>query len=199
MQKADFGGGLRREAVAFSSDTKGYMGTGYDGDNDLKDFWSYDPSSDSWSELNGFGGDKRRGATSFTIGNKVYMGTGTSNGQNRTDFWEFNLEFETWSRLKDLDEEDDYYISRTSAVGLALNGYGYIVTGNSGGASGTIWEYNPSNDTWEEITRLEGTVREDAIGFSNGSRGFVLLGRSGSLYLDDIFELFPQEEYNDED
>ncbi|CAH8284029.1 galactose oxidase-like protein [Mariniflexile fucanivorans] len=198
-QKADFGGGVRRAAVEFGINGKGYIGTGNDGDNDKKDFWKYDPIADSWSELVGFGGEKRIDATTFTINDKVYLGTGVNNGLYKVDFWEFDPTTEVWTRKNDLDEDDDYSVVRSNAVGLTIGGLGYIATGYYGGAVGSIWEYDPTLDEWEEISDLEATVRQDAVAFSNGSRGFVLMGRTGSLYLDDIYELFPLDDYDDED
>ncbi|MBZ9631594.1 galactose oxidase [Salegentibacter sp. LM13S] len=198
-QKADFMGGSRREAIGFGAEGRGYVGTGYDGKNDRKDFYKYDPGTDKWSEVVGFGGDKRRGATSFSIDGLVYLGTGESNGIYQTDFWVFDPSTEVFSPLNDLDEEDDYYVTRSYAVGFEMEGLGYIATGYSGGALSTIWEYDPLDDTWEEITQLEGTARQDATYFSTGDRAYISMGRSGSLYLDDIYELYPQQEYDDED
>jgi len=198
-QIADFGGGLRRFAVSFGVNGVGYVGTGYDGDNDLKDFWKYTPATDTWSELVGFGGDKRRDATTFTIEGKVYLGTGISNGSYKTDFWVFDPTTETWDALTDLDDDDDYSIVRSNAVGFSMDGLGYIATGYYGGAMTSIWEYDPYNDVWEEITNLEATARQDATAFSTGSRAFVTLGKTGTLYLDDTFEVFPQDDYDDED
>ncbi|WP_350355204.1 hypothetical protein [Leeuwenhoekiella parthenopeia] len=63
----------------------------------------------------------------------------------------------------------------------------------------STWEYDPLLDEWENITALEATARQDAVGFSTGLKGIVSLGRTGSLYLDDTYELFPQQEYDDED
>mgnify|MGYP003639379894 CR=1 FL=1 len=198
-QKANFGGGVRRAAVEFGINGMGYIGTGNDGDNDKKDFWKYNPQTDTWSELVGFGGEKRVDATTFIIDNKVYLGTGVSNGLYKVDFWEFDSSTEVWTRLTDLDDDDDYSITRSNAVGLSINGLGYIAAGYYGGAISTIWEYDPLLDTWEEITSLEATARQDAVGFSNGSRGYVLMGRTGSLYLDDIYELYPQDDYDETD
>lgn len=198
-QKADFGGGVRIGAVSFAVNGSGYIGTGYDGDNDKKDFWKFDPDTNQWSEVVGFGGDKRRYATTFILYNKVYLGTGISNGIYQEDFWEFDPETEIWTRKNDLDEEDDYSITRSNAVGFNVGGLGYIAAGYSSGALNSIWEYEPTLDEWEEISNLEGTVRQDPISFSNGSRAFVLLGRTGSLYLDDCFELFPQDDLDEDD
>lgn len=196
---ADFPSTPRRSAVAFGINGFGYFGTGFDGDNDRKDFWKYDPSTDSWSELVGFGGDKRRAATTFTIGDMVYMGTGVSNGIYLDDFWAFDPSTESWTQKLDLDEEDDYTIVRSNAVGFTLNDYGYIACGTYGGTLQTIWEYDPSTDTWESKTSFERTSRQDAVAFSNNARAFIGLGRSGSLYLDDLEEFLPYDEYEDED
>tara|TARA_R110002074_G_scaffold215713_7_gene385537 strand:- start:1052 stop:2050 length:999 start_codon:yes stop_codon:yes gene_type:complete len=198
-QKADFGGGVRRGAVGFGVNNMGYIGTGYDGDNDKKDFWKYNPTTNEWEELVGFGGAKRRDATSFIINDKVYLGTGVSNGQYEEDFWMFDPQTEVWTRKQDITEDSDNYLLRSNAVGFSINGLGYIVAGYNNGALGDVWEYSPSSDEWEEISRLEATIRQDPTSFSNGSRGFVLLGRTGSLYLDDNYELFPQEEFNEDD
>jgi len=194
-----FAGSPRRGAVAFNSENAGYVGTGFDGDNDKKDFWKFDPSSNTWSELVGFGGNKRRDAATFTLGDKVYLGTGVSNGQNQDDFWVFDLESETWTALLDLDDDDDYAIIRNNAVGFSIGDKGYFATGSNFGTTVTIWEYNPATDLWEEKTSYEGASREGAIALYNGTRAFLGLGRTGSLYLDDIDEFFPNQEEDEDD
>ncbi|SHI54435.1 Galactose oxidase, central domain [Mesonia phycicola] len=196
---ADFGGGVRRSATGFAINGTGYVGTGYDGDNDLKDFWKYNPSTDQWTEMVGFGGGKRRDAAYFILNDLVYFGTGVTNGVYNTDFWQFDPSSEVWTRLNDLDEEDSYSVVRSNAVGFSQAGYGYFATGYNGGALDTIWEYDPTNDDWEKITEFEATARQDAVSFSTATRAFVLLGRTGSLYLDDNYEVFTQDEYDEED
>lgn len=199
IQKTSFGGGARRAAVSFEANGFGYAGTGYDGDNDKKDFWKYNSSTDEWDEILGFAGDKRRDAVTFKIDDKAYLGTGVSNGIYVDDFWEFDPNTEVWSRLKDLTEEDDYNVVRSNAVGFSIEGIGYIATGYTGGATGSIWAYEPITDTWEESTSLEAYVRQDAVSFTKPNSALILLGRSGSLYFDDNYEFFPNEEYNEDD
>ncbi|WP_452232284.1 Kelch repeat-containing protein [Lacinutrix sp. MEBiC02595] len=201
-QIADFGGSPRYGAVGFSSDSYGYVGTGYDG-SDKKDFWKYDPIADTWQENFGFGGDKRRDAVTFTIGNDAYLATGISNGVYEEDFWVFNLDTETWTELEDLDDDDDddddYDITRSSAVAFTIGGKGYIACGEYVTSISTVYEFNPSNQDWEEKTDFELFSRRDAISFSNGERAFVALGRNGTLYLDDNMEFFPNQEQDDDD
>ncbi|MEL4307550.1 Kelch repeat-containing protein [Joostella sp. CR20] len=196
---ADFPGTHRRSATAFSVDGYGFVGTGFDGDNDRKDFWKYDPTADTWTELEGYGGTKKRAATAFVLDGIAYLGTGVSNGVYLDDFWSFDPSTNQWTKLLDLDEEDSYNIVRSNAVSFTMNGYGYVVSGQQSGAVASAWQYNPIDDTWEEMTSFEGSSRQDAIAFSNGVRSFVGLGRTGSLYLDDLDEFFPDMEYDDED
>src|SRR4051812_5693538 len=57
--KSAFPGVPRERAVAFSLNGKGYLGTGYNRDQEkeeLRDFWEYDPATDTWTQLNDFGG-----------------------------------------------------------------------------------------------------------------------------------------------
>ncbi|AWG20324.1 galactose oxidase [Flavobacterium faecale] len=198
-KKADFAGSARYSAVGFQVGGKAYFGTGYDG-NYLKDFYQYDATADSWTLVSGFGGNKRRNAAVFVINDKAYLGTGVNSGAYQTDFWEFNPATDVWTKKRDLDDDeedhDTYLITRSNAVGFAMNGLGYIGCGEY---SKTIWEYNPTTDIWNEKTALEGSARTDAIGFSINQRGFILLGKSGTSYFDDAWEFKPQDEQSDDD
>ncbi|WP_281751294.1 Kelch repeat-containing protein [Neptunitalea chrysea] len=198
-QVADFPDDPRRGGVGFAGTSYGFFGSGTDGDNDRKDFWKYDPSLDNWTEVVGFGGGKRHDATTFTIDNMVYFGTGVSNSTYLTDFWSFNTDTEVWTRLEELDDDDDYDVVRSNAAGFAINGYGYVACGVYSSQINSVWEYDPSNDTWEEKTDFELTTRRDPVAFSNGTQGYVLLGRNGTSYLDDMMEFYPFDEYDDED
>lgn len=193
---ATFSGEARRAAVGFGSDTAGYIGSGFDGLNDRKDFWRYTPETDTWQEIYGYGGNKRREGTTFAINNEVYFGTGISNGSYPDDFWKFNTTTETWTRLTDLDDDDDYSIVRSGATGFTMGAYGYICGGDNGN---TVWEYDPVNDVWDRKTAFEAASRTDAVAFSNGTRGFVALGKSGSYYFDDMMEFKPFEDQDDDD
>src|SRR5580765_7934112 len=77
-QKADFGGGQRSMAVAFSIGDKGYVCTGHDGGGILKnDLWEYDPATNVWTKKADFPGPARNWAVGFSIRSKGYVGTGS--------------------------------------------------------------------------------------------------------------------------
>lgn len=198
-QIADYSGTARYGAVGFNSDTRGYVGTGFDGSGDKKDFHRYDPATDTWEQVFGFGGDKRRDGTTFSIGTDVYLLSGVSNGIYEEDFWVFDTTTETWTALDDIDSDTNAIILRANAVGFTLNGMGYIATGEAGATLGTVWEFDPADQSWTERTQFERLARRDAIAMSNGERAFVALGRNGTLYFDDNMEFFPTEEQNDDD
>jgi N-acetylneuraminic acid mutarotase len=202
-QKTDFAGTARYSAVGFQAANKAYFGTGYDG-NYLKDFYQYTPSNDTWTLVNGFSGNKRRGASTFVIDNKVYLGLGVNSGTYQVDFWMFDPATDTWTRKNDIDQDtsddysynDEYVLIRSSASAFSMNGLGYIGCGEN---TRTIWEYDPSSDIWSEKTALEGSARTDAIGFAIKERGFILLGRTGSSYFDDVWEFKPFDTQSDDD
>lgn len=179
--KSKFPGGKRIGAIAFSIDSKGYVGTGLDGNTFQfrKDFWEYDPSTNKWTQKADFGGAARTGAVALSIQNRGYVGTGFGdiNGQ-RKDFWEYNAATDSWIQRADFTG-----LPRASAVGFSLGDKGYIGTGgvydsscSCGGASIDIWEYDPQTDLWNQKIEFGGEARSGAVGFSVDGKGFIGLG-----------------------
>ncbi|MDX6746912.1 galactose oxidase [Polaribacter sp. PL03] len=199
-QKADFGGTARYGAIGFSIGNDGYIGTGYDG-SEQKDFWKYNVAADTWEQSVGFGGEKRQNASVFTINNVAYIGLGIHNGAYEEDFYSYDGN--NWTRLTDLDDDDDddddFEILLSSGVGFSLNGKGYITTGISGAITTESWSYDPTTDTWEELPAFEGSARQNASAFTFADKAFVLMGRSGSYYFDDVWEFRPDELENEDD
>lgn len=197
-RKADFMGSARYNAIGFFVNNKGYIGTGYDG-NWLKDFYEYDPTNDKWTQIVSLGGSKREEAIAFVIENKAYVTTGRNNGAYVYDLWAFDSSTAQWTQKLDIDEEDDYVVYRNGAVAASLNGLGYVFTGTNGTSLGTVWEYDPTSDTWEEKTALEGSVRTNAVSFVVNGRLFIATGNYGGTRLDDTWEFKPMDDYDEDD
>lgn len=199
-QKADFAGTARYGAIGFAINGNGYVGTGYDG-SQQKDFYKYDATTDSWEQAVGFGGEKRQDASVFVINEVAYIGLGIHNGAYEEDFYSFDGT--NWTRLTDLDDDDDddddYEILLSGGVAFSLNGKGYVATGVSSSIASEVFEYTPSTDTWEEVPDFEGTSRQDASSFTFDDKAYVLMGRSGSYYFDDVWEFRPDELENEDD
>ena len=194
---ASFPGTARHTAVGFALNGFGYVGTGFDG-SEQKDFYKYDPNTESWNSIVSMGGAKRSGAFVFVIDDIAYIGGGINNGSYQFDLWALDGNTELWSQKTDLDE-DDYSIARTEATAFTIGGYGYLATGSNSTLVGTVWEYVPGLDIWQEKTGFEGTLRTGASSFSDGLRAYVLLGRSSGSRFDDIWEFLPFETYEEDD
>ncbi len=193
----------RYGAIALSLNNKGYVGSGYGaleptgGANDLKDWWEYDPTANTWTRKTSIGGSKRSNAFGFVIDGQGYVGGGTNNGTYPTDFWKYNQESDLWVELNPLDDTDDsdytYAIQRESPATFVVNGLGYMCGGTYSAITSTVWEYNPGTDLWTQKSSFEGTSRDAAVGFAVGSYGYVATGRNGStLRFDDIWKFDPQ-------
>ena len=218
-QKASLGdsNGLkpRYNAVAFGIGNNGYVSTGNDSINFLKDVWQYDAIADKWTKKIDFPGSARDQAVSFVYNNKGYIVTGLgTNGTTLNDFYSFDPskpDASAWSQLRYIsnfspNSYDDGYISivRYNAVGFVMtqtvsDGGGdraYITTGSAGS---TTWAYNFATDLWNQKTSYEREARSGAVGFSVLNRGFVGLGTSGSSAFSNFDEWKPDQVYNHDD
>lgn len=200
---APFPGSERYGAVAFGLPGKGYVGCGYDG-NYQKDFYSFNPKTNTWEQIVSIGGSKRRDATAFVIDDIAYVCCGQNNGEYVDDFWKFDQSTGKWEQLRDIsnssddDYDDDYSIVRTLGVAFVIDGAAYITCGESGSVRSDSWKYYPSTDLWENVAKFKGTARTSTAAFSNGSRGYVVTGKSSTYRFDDIWELHPYEYDEDE-
>ena len=191
MQKSDFVGTERTGAVGFVIDNKGYVGTGaasYHGY--FKDFWEYNPHTNTWTQKADFTGSPRSYAVAFSIENKGYLGTGYDENQNYlNDFWEFNPITNAWTRLADFPG-----LARSSATGLAIAGKGYLGLGEfySGSYYDDLydfWEFNPLNRTWKRIEDFPGYERHGAVAFVIDDRGFIVGGATYYSETKEVWEL----------
>jgi hypothetical protein len=203
--KADFGwtgteemGTARVDTIGFSIGSKGYLGMGYDGSTYYKDFWEYNPGTDTWTQKADFGdtGDPaetgRRAAVGFSIESKGYVGMGVDGTTRHKDFWEYNPAANTWTQKADFGGT-----GRHSAVGFSIGNKGYVGTGYDGTYTKDFWEYNPGTDAWTKKANLEailGKGRASAVGFSIGKKGYLGLGMRqefGTFTCQDFWEYDP--------
>lgn len=179
-QKANLGFISRSSGIGFSIGDKGYAGLGISNSlQGLSDFWEYDPVSNSWTQKAFYLGTGIASTVAFSINNLGYVGTGSPSGQigNETkEFWEYNPLYDNWVRKADFGGN-----VRDRAAGFSLGNKGYIGTGyHFNGTSPVVysdfWEYNQTNDTWTEKSSLQALERDNAIGFSTSSSGYIGMG-----------------------
>lgn len=187
----------RQSAVAASVGNFGYVGCGFDG-NSQKDFYKYDPTTNTWSTFAGFPGDKRINAVAFTVNNIMYVGTGMNNGQYVTDFFAYDPSRDTWTAKRQLanisnstESYDNSALPRSMAVAFTVGNFGYLVTGSNGAVRTDCHQYDPTTDTWTSMNPLLGVGRNAAVAFGIGNFGYVGTGVTGSTRLDDFWTFDP--------
>lgn len=79
---SSFPGTPRYYSVCANSETKGYVGLGYDGDSCLVDFWEYDAAANTWTQLPDFPAEGRKNAIAFAIEDYLFAGMGSANDNN---------------------------------------------------------------------------------------------------------------------
>jgi N-acetylneuraminic acid mutarotase len=190
---ADYLGGMRYGATAFSVNNVGYVGTGYDEANYLKDMWKYVPADDKWTQVVSVGGSKRTYAFSFVVNGKAYVGGGNNNNVLQQDLWEYDTERDAWTAKLALNDDTQpaKTISRQQTSTFVINGLVYLVSGLSTSIDLLVWEYDPVLDKWTQKTSFEGYARENAVGFAIGDKGYITTGRNSSARFDDIWQFDP--------
>jgi hypothetical protein len=164
IQKADFGGVGRHRATGISIANKGYMGLGHVNgtgiDIGYKDWWQYDPASDSWTQKANFP-VLNHGAVAFSTSTRGYVGGGSAlNGE----FYEYNPVSNAWAQIASCP------LSVGDVQVFSVANKGYVYLGNQ------LAEYSPLANTWAMKANAPTTFGTWSTSFSTNSSGFVKSG-----------------------
>jgi hypothetical protein len=223
IQKSSFGGVGRHRAVGCATENKGYLGLGHVNgsgvDISYKDWWEYDPSSDTWSQKASYPMNNH-GATSFVVNNQPCVGGGSAlNGE----FFKFNPIQNTWNPIAPCP-----FFNPGDTQGFSVNNKGYVyvgqqmaeydpstngwslkatppiifgswtcsftVEGSGYVKAGTkLFEYKPIHNTWTQRAEFPGASSGGSYGFSILQRGFVTCGYVGGLstVTDQVWSFYP--------
>lgn len=197
-QKADFPGLPRQKATGFSIGNKGFIGTGENNLYTFQDFWEWDQNTDTWIQRSNFGPGERSSAVGFSIGSKGYIATGYNYSASQQDLWEWDAFVNTWTQKANFPGTP-----RQGAIGFSIGAKAYVgsgtdITGNGGGPRQDFWEWDQSSNNWVQKDSVPGGLREVAVGFSIGSKGYVGTGgfiiNFSPTYLKDFWEFDPTVE-----
>lgn len=152
-QKASYPG--YGNAVGFSIGEKGYVGFRY-GDNnyyyldeEIKEFWEYDPATNKWTQKANFHGtpplfDFTYPFNSLSLGfsseNRAYViqiPDGNYGYTTDSNFWEYNPATDQWTQKANCPGS-----VHLSGKGAYMNNKGYAIFGNE------CWEYDINMDQW---------------------------------------------------
>lgn len=182
VKRSEFEGVGRSGAASFVIDNKAYVGTGYDGENRLKDFWVYDVDLNQWTQLTAFPGVGRNGAVGMAMAGKGYIGTGYDGLNKLNDFYQYDPVAKNWTIKAPFPGT-----ARYGAVSFALKDLGYIATGYDGNWLKDNWKYDPAANTWEQAESLTSGKRVDANAFVIGNKAYVVMGTANGSYVSDFY------------
>jgi len=167
----------RSSAAAFTIGNLGYMGTGFDGDDYLNDFWSYDFEGNFWRQLADFPGLERSSGVGFAVNGNGYIGLGFDGDDELGDFYRYNVGSNTWSPIATFEGPP-----RRGAIAFNSPTAGYVGTGYDGDNDRKdFWRYDPATDSWTELIGFGGTKRRDATSFTIGTNVYIGTGESNGL------------------
>lgn len=182
--KATYPGTGKIATVGFAIGAFGYIGTGSiisTTGNESKQFWQYNPATDSWIQKADFPGNKRDRAVGFSLLSKGYIGTGYQgiNPSALGDFWEYNPATDSWIQKATVPE-----LQRVNGVGFSTGSKGYI---GMGYGKTDFWQYSPNTDSWLQMATFSGTTRIFATGFAIGNKGYFGTGSYTTTYYKDFW------------
>ena len=187
LQKATFGGDARHRSTAVSIGNRGYMGLGHVNsvvDVLYKDWWEYDPATNTWTQKADYPPGKRFYAAGFSVDSYAYVGTGRDTTfNNTTDFWRYNIMDNSWNQISNFPGQP-----RRGAVAFEINGIGYVGTGTG---YSNFFAYNTQTGIWSPIASLPASGRTASVAFSIGNYGYLGTGDVGGSPSADFWRYNP--------
>ncbi len=142
-----------------------------------KDFYRYDSTTDTWTQIPDFPGAPRTGATSFTIQNKTYVGMGQGTGdQVYKNFYAYEPRTDAWIPIAGFPKEPRYH-----NVTLVMDNKAYVGLGKKQqrgiyGVTKDFYRYSPRKNTWKKLADFPGRPRYNALFFTIHHKAYVGLG-----------------------
>jgi N-acetylneuraminic acid mutarotase len=192
-QKANFGGVGRHRTTGFSIGNKGYIGGGHINSGTStyhEDYWQYDPTSDSWTQIADFGGGKRYHSSAFTIDGFGYVGLGEDDDDNyHNDFYRYVPQLNIWQAIASYPGNP-----RRGASSFVIDSEGYVGCGQSDfGYQNDFYKYIPEDNEWYTIEPFLGEARSSAVGFSHDGKGYV---GTGHIFGDDTKDFYEYDPFS---
>ena len=165
LQRADLGNTGRHRATGFAIGNKGYAGLGHvngTGQNIVyKDWWQYDPASNSWTQKADYVAPSYA-TIAFGTSTKGYVGGGTA---YNNEFFEYNPTTNSWQTITNCP-----ILNATDQTAFAVNDKGYVVYNNQ------CAEFDPITNSWTMKANLPSNLNIWGTSFVIGSSAFVKNG-----------------------
>lgn len=143
----------------------------------------------TWEKITDLPGASPNLGIAFVINDKAFMGTGELWAK---DFYAYDPATNQWAKVADLPR------GRSQALGFALLGKGYVLTGrDSTGNLNDFWQYDPELNTWTHLPDFPGAPRYNATVLTLGNKAYLgtgwtnLIGTGAQMQLSDWWEYNP--------
>ena len=147
------------------------------------DWWQYDMSNDLWSQKTSFPGDGRQHPAMVVVNDKIFMGCGGNGNGNLGDWWEYDIPSDTWTEKTGFPANNRHHPYYFGIGNYAYVGFGhgsFAGPGSNPSASSYIYNdffrYDPSNDSWLQLSNFPSEARVAGTQFSYNGKGYVLSG-----------------------
>ena len=157
------------------------MGTGSTGggiSQNLKDFWEYDVTSNTWTQVADLPGPKRTNASACSLDNYGYVGLGSDNNTLLNDWYQYDQTGNSW-----LQKSNFTGVKRFGATAFALQGRIFVGGGLDSAqttALADFYAYDPVGDSWGAKSSIPTGVSSPANFILNGKAYVVTGARNGS-------------------
>ncbi|TWR31674.1 hypothetical protein FPZ43_04165 [Mucilaginibacter pallidiroseus] len=193
-KKASYPGRAAEYIRGFTINNRAYMGTGFGNlqlpSNSIpqnKDFWEYDPATDTWTQKADFPGEARENVIGFEVNGAGYMGLGTDNSytKNFKDFYRYDAGADKWTAVAPYPGKGSFALSA-----FAINGQGYAGLGAASPdvTANDFWQYIPVENKWVERANFTGKPRAFTSQFVIGTDGYVGQGSTLAATAPDWFK-----------
>jgi gliding motility-associated-like protein len=155
-----------------------------------KTIWMYDPANDGWTRKATMTGAAQARTQGFLLNDQMIVAGGLGPASSvLAEVWAYDLINDTWTRKNDMP----YGMAYSAA--FAVNGKGYLCTGNSTRGGGTAQsavclQYDLAADSWTVLPDFPGGLRGGGLGFTDGNKAYVGMGNRGAI-LNDLWQLDP--------
>ncbi|MFB6342896.1 hypothetical protein ACE1ET_14305 [Saccharicrinis sp. FJH62] len=108
-----------------------------------KEFYSFDPFSETFTKVRDYPGNTLYKAASFIIDNEIYI-----INKGSQDFYKYDISKNTWTKLASLPfiPEDNNFVA------FVINDAGYYLSNNS------FYKYDPYSENWIKKTNVPSTL-----------------------------------------
>lgn len=189
-----FKGRPRSGAIVFTVGNTAFVGLGYDGDEYLSDFYSFDINKGFWEPRKTFPGTLRERAVAFSVNGKGYIGSGYNRDLTEVelaDFWEYNPDTDEWTQVADFEGTPRY-----NAIAFTIGSKAYVGTGydREKKYNSDFWEFDPLTNDWNEVQSYPGEKIDGGMAFVIDNKAYICGGRNNGVYNSDFWEFDPGSE-----